>query len=149
MKGCFVLRSSCIGRLVLALYEYQILNILFTSSKKKELFNVKEAHNHSFSHVVCGFAHFLRPQLTGAQTANWGWYYNLDQTCNKSELTWPKGTVCAQRRGVLHKKHCEGKRCFRDHLYDQLDAWTTDPISVNPQVSCSEGPARISRPAPR
>jgi hypothetical protein len=30
------------------------------SLKKKELFNIKEAHNHSFSHA----------------TANWGWYYN-------------------------------------------------------------------------
>jgi hypothetical protein len=26
--------------------------------------------------------HFPRPRLTGAQTANWGWYYNLDQTCD-------------------------------------------------------------------
>jgi hypothetical protein len=56
--------------------------VLFISVKKKELFNVKEAHNHSFCHTVCGFAYFLRPWLTGAQTANWGWYYNLDQSCD-------------------------------------------------------------------
>ncbi len=149
VKGCFVLLSSCIGHLVLALHEHQILNVLFTSSKKKELFNVKEAHNHSFSHVVCGFTRFPRPSLTGAQTANWGWYYNLDQTSDKLELTLLKGAVCAQRRSVLYKKYGQGQRCFRDHLYDQLDPWTTDPIPVDPQISCSKGPARISRPAPR
>lgn len=82
VKGSFVLLSSCTGRLVLALHDHQILNVLFISVKKKELFNVKEAHNHSFCHTVCGFAYFLRPWLTGAQTANWGWYYNLDQSCD-------------------------------------------------------------------
>jgi hypothetical protein len=82
VKGCFVLLSSCTGHLVLVPHDHQILNVLFISLKKKEHFNVKEAHNHSFSHAVCGFAHFPRPWLTGAQTANWGWYYNLDQSCD-------------------------------------------------------------------
>jgi len=46
------------------------------SLKKKELFNVKEAHNHSFSHAVCRlFSLFTVTLVNGAQTANWGWYY--------------------------------------------------------------------------
>jgi len=57
-RGCFVLLSNCTGHLVLALHDNQILNGLLISLKKKELFNVKEAHNHSFSHTVCGFARF-------------------------------------------------------------------------------------------
>ena len=55
VKGCFGLLSSCTGHLVLALHGHPILNVMFISLKKKELFNVKEAHNHSFSHAVCGF----------------------------------------------------------------------------------------------
>jgi hypothetical protein len=82
VKGCFVLLSSCTGPLVLALHDHQILNVLFISLKKKEVFNVKEAHNHSFCNAVCGFAHLPCPWLTGAQTANWGWYYNLNQSCD-------------------------------------------------------------------
>lgn len=58
VKGCSVLLSSCTGHPVLALHDHPILNALFISLKKKELFNVKEAHNHSFSHAVCGFAPF-------------------------------------------------------------------------------------------
>lgn len=46
------------------------------SLKKKELFNVKEAHNHSFSHAVCRpLLLFTVTSVNGAQTANWGWYY--------------------------------------------------------------------------
>jgi hypothetical protein len=82
VKGCFVLLSSCTGHLVLALHDHQILNVLFISLKKKELFNVKEAHNHSFCLAVCGSPHFPGPLFTGPQTANWGWYYNLNQTCD-------------------------------------------------------------------
>jgi hypothetical protein len=83
VKGCFGLLSSCTGHLVLHLHDHQMLNVLFISLKKKELFNVKEAHNHSFCNAVCSFAaHFPRPWLTDAQTANWGWYYNLDQSCD-------------------------------------------------------------------
>ena len=54
---------------------YHILSDMF-SLKKKELFNVKEAHNHSFSHAVCRpFLLFTVTLVNGAQTANWGWYY--------------------------------------------------------------------------
>jgi len=72
VRGCFALLSSCTGRPVLALHDHQILNVLFISLKKKELFNVKEAHNHSFSHAVCGFAHFPRPWLTGGSDCKLG-----------------------------------------------------------------------------
>ncbi len=59
VKGCFALLSSYTGHSILVLQNHQTLNI-FISLKKKELFNVKEAHNHSFSHAVCDFARFPR-----------------------------------------------------------------------------------------
>jgi hypothetical protein len=37
---------------LLALQVYPVLSVML-SLKKKELFNIKEAHNHSFSHAVC------------------------------------------------------------------------------------------------
>ena len=72
-KGYFDLLSSCTGH---PLWLCKIIRYsTFFSLKKKELFNVKEAHNHSFSHAVRGFLMFLTSLVNGAQTANWGWYY--------------------------------------------------------------------------
>ena len=58
VKGCFGLLSNCTGHLVRPLHDHRILNVSFIILKKKELFNVKEAHNHSFSHAVCDFTPF-------------------------------------------------------------------------------------------
>ena len=107
VKGCFDSLSSCTGHLVLLLQNRSMLNDFF-SLKKKELFNIKEAHNHSFSHAVCGFARLPCPLLTVLRLRT-GDGITIDLNLSALELTWPKGPVCAQGRSVLYQEHCQGQ----------------------------------------
>ena len=43
------------------------------SLKKKDLFNAKEAHNHTFSHAVCNSTQTPVSLIIYPQTTNWGW----------------------------------------------------------------------------
>jgi hypothetical protein len=62
VKGCFDLRSSCTGyHPPSGAARSSDYSTLLFSLKKKELFNIKEAHNHSFSHAVRGLGCFPRP----------------------------------------------------------------------------------------
>jgi hypothetical protein len=51
-KGFFDSLSSCTGHPLAGVTSISVLSVVL-SLKKKELFNIKEAHNHSFSHAVC------------------------------------------------------------------------------------------------
>ena len=59
-KGCFDLLSSYTGHLRSGAARSSDYSTLFFSLKKKEHFNIKEAHNHSFSHTVRGYVCFPR-----------------------------------------------------------------------------------------
>ena len=118
------------------------------SLKKKDLFHVKEAHNHSFSHAVrihiCFFPTTL--MISRRQTGDG---ITIGRNRDNQYLTYLQGAVCTQRRSILYEKYCQEQRCIRDHLHDYLYTRTTNLIPDDSQISRSEGPARISWTATR
>jgi hypothetical protein len=145
-KGFIDFPSSCTGCPLSVFTDMRYSSPL--SLKKKELFHVKEAHNHSFSHAV---RIYICVSLTALMISRrqTGDGITIGRDCDNLYLTYSQGAVCTQRRSVLYEKHRQEQRCIRDHLHDYLYTGTTDLVPDDSQISRSKGPARIGWPAIR
>lgn len=145
-KGSIVFRSSCTGCPFSVFTDTRYSFPL--SLKKKDLFHVKEAHNHSFSHAVRIHIRFFSTTLMISRRQT-GDGITISRNCDNQYLTYLQGAVCTQRRSILYEKYRQEQRCIRDHLHDYLYTRTTDLVPDDSQISRSEGPARIGWPVAR